>query len=87
MTDTFQGFAEGLDAPALHAAAVTPNDTTDLSTATRGIYIGGAGDLKVDMLGGETVTFFSVPAGTALAIRAIRVYVAGTTATNIVGLW
>jgi hypothetical protein len=75
-----------LDSPAIHAVAVSKSDTTLLDPVPRALYVGGAGDLVVDMLGGETgVTFSSVPAGSTLAIRAVRVK-AATTASNVVAL-
>lgn len=86
----FQGgtYPHGLDAPAMHAAAVTPNDSTDLTTASRSLYIGVAGDVTLDTVGGETsVLFKAVPAGTVLPVRASRVRSTGTTATNITAMW
>ena len=88
MTDTFSNHESGLDSPAKNAVAVTPNDSTDLTTAARALYIGGAGDVVVDMVGtGSTITFAGVPAGTILPIRAARVRSTSTTATSIVALW
>jgi len=73
--------------PAHFAAAVTPNDSVDLTSTTRGLYIGSAGDVKVDMLGDGTVTFVAVQTGTILPVRATRVYSTGTDATSIIALW
>lgn len=88
MADKFQSNAAGLTSPAENAAAVTPNDSTDLTTATRGLYIGGAGDVVVDMVGGETsVPFTGLIAGNVYPLRVIRVRATGTTATDIVALW
>ena len=87
MADAFESNSSGLDSPAKDAFAITGNDSTDLTTSTRGIYIGGAGNLKVDMVSGNTVTFTGVLAGVVYPIRARRVYATGTTATGIIGLW
>jgi hypothetical protein len=74
-------------APAVSAAVVAPNDGTDLPTApTRALYIGVAGDVKVDMADGSTVTFAGVANG-ILPISVKRVYLTGTAATNIVALY
>ncbi len=74
--------------PAANAMAVTPSDSADLGTPVRGLYIGGAGDLKVKMDEGEqVVTFVAVPAGSLLPISVDRVYATDTTATNIIALW
>ena len=68
------------------AVAITTSNTDDIAT-TMAIYVGGAGNLKVDMKGGNTVTFTAVPVGTVLEIKATRVYATGTTATNLLGLY
>ncbi len=74
--------------PALHAFVITPSDTVNLTHATRAIYVGGAGDISLDMRGGETaVLHVGVVAGTVLSVQAIRVRATGTTATNLVAWW
>ena len=87
MADEFASNASGLDSPATRAAAVTPNDSTDLATAARALYIGGAGNVSLDTVGGDTVTFTGLAAGTILAVRTARVRSTSTTATAIVALW
>ena len=77
----------GLESPAAHAAAVTPDDATDLATPACGLYVGGAGNLALVTVGGETVKLEAVPAGSFVPIRTARVRAAGTTATAIVALW
>jgi hypothetical protein len=72
--------------PAYSAASVTTSDTAPIDP-TRALYVGGAGDVKVDMQGGGTVTFAAVPAGSILPIRAVRIYATGTTATTIIALY
>lgn len=64
--------------------AVTPSDVTNLSAPCRGIWVGGAGNVSVEMLGGGTAIYNSVPAGTVLPVQATRVNNSGTTATNMV---
>ena len=71
--------------PAHHAVAVVPSDTTDLVAASTSIYVGGSGNLKVTMLGGEILTFNNVPVGWH-PIRATRVWTS-TTATNVIAVW
>jgi hypothetical protein len=83
--------AEGirsLNEPAVNAAAITPSDTTDLTQFTRFLYVGGTGDVTVNMAGtGATILFKAIPVGTVLPIRVSRVLATGTTATNLVALW
>lgn len=86
MADRFEN-RDNLAGPALHAAGVTPADGADMTISSRGLYVGGAGDLKVTMEGGETVTFPGVVAGTLLPIRVRRVFATGTTATSILSLF
>ncbi len=63
--------------------AITPDDDNDL-TDIGILYIGGAGNVKVDGVKGGTVTLVGVPAGTWLNfIRVKKVYATGTDVTNI----
>ena len=72
---------------AYSAAAVTPSDSTTL-LPTRALFIGGAGNVKVDMADtGTAVTFTNVQAGTILPIQVVKVYSTDTTATDIVALF
>jgi len=68
-------------------AAITPDDSTDLANETRGIYVGGTGDIVVHDKAGNNVTFSSAQAGTVLPIRTKRVLSTSTTATNLVALF
>ena len=82
--DPFNNSNTGLDSPAAHAFLPAQSDTVDMANGTRGIYVGGAGDIKLVTVGGETVTFMAVPAGSILPVRAARIWSTGTTATNLV---
>jgi len=74
-------------APAHGAVAVTPGNSTDIRP-TRSLFVGGTGDVTVDMATeGTNVTFTAVPAGSILPIQVTRVYSTGTTATFIVALY
>lgn len=65
---------------------VAPSDTVNFTTAARSLYVGGAGDVVVVAPDDSAVKFVGVPAGTVLPVRAKRVNLTGTTATNIVGM-
>jgi hypothetical protein len=84
--DNFASFAPGLDSPATLAEAVTPHDTNELTNVSRGLWVGGAGDVAVVTSGGSTATFAAVPAGTMLPVRAKIVKTTGTTASSIVAV-
>lgn len=74
-------------APGRNAIAVTEHDTNELSKYPRALYIGGAGNLVVDMLGGQNdVAFNNVAAGTILPITVKRVK-AASTVSDIVAIW
>lgn len=72
------------------AVAVTASDGTNDpnggANGFQGLYIGGAGDVKVTTSAGTAVVFHAVPVGTVLRIRCQRVWSTGTTATNVLGL-
>lgn len=70
-----------------NALAVVPADNTPLAIVTRGLYVGGAGNVVIVLQGGQTVTFTGVAAGTVLRIRATGINATNTTATGLVALW
>ena len=72
--------------PASSAFVITPHATNDLREVTRGIYVGTGGNVNLVTYRDETVAFASVPSGTILPVRAKKVLVSGTTASNLVGL-
>lgn len=88
MADQFQFQKAGINHPAENAAAVTPHDSNDLANASRGLYVGVSGDVKVDMVGtGTAVVFTALAAGVVHPFRVTRVYSTDTTATNIVAVY
>jgi hypothetical protein len=84
--DNFKLHTERLDSPGASAIAITPSNTVNLTKTSRAIYIGGVGNLTVEMLGGQTVTFVGLSAGCLLPIRVNKV-LTSTTATNLVALY
>lgn len=71
---------------------VTPHDSTDLSFVTRGLWVGGAGNISVEMydpqsVATKTLVIQGVQAGTLLPIRIERVNSTSTTATLMVALF
>jgi hypothetical protein len=67
-----------------NASSVTPSDTTEIRATS--LYVGGAGNVAVEMAGGDDVTFSGVVAGTQLFIEVAKIKATGTTATNILAL-
>ncbi len=74
----------GLIDPSEGGFEVTPGDDNDQAKVGRGLYLGVAGDVKVDMFNGDTITFVNLSSGTIHPIRVRRVYATGTEATDIV---
>lgn len=74
--------------PASRAVAIVKSDATDLTASKiRSLWVGGAGDVAVLMLGDTNpVTFVGVPAGTLLPIMVTKVMNTNTTATSMLGL-
>jgi hypothetical protein len=50
------------------------------------LYIGGAGNLEVETVGGDIVTFVGVQAGQFIPVNVMKVR-AATSASNILALW
>ena len=86
MPDSFADHAVGLTAPAIRAEAIVPNDGADLIRATRAIFVGQSGNLRLRTVGGDIVTLANVQGGVIYPVRAARVLATGTTASDIVGL-
>lgn len=72
--------------PAAFAETVTPSNTDNLTSPARSLYVGGTGNVSVEMYGSGTMIFSSVPAGTILPVQITRVNLTNTTATNMVAL-
>ena len=70
--------------PATQAKAVLPSN--DPFLACRGLYVGGVGDVSVEMINGDVADFIGVAAGSILPLRVVKVLPA-TTATSIIALY
>ena len=90
MPDPFASFAPTLTAPFRHQfdASAAASDTADLPYVTRGVYVGGGGDLKFTAADDATPqTWKAVPQGTFIDGAIKRVYATGTTATFLIGVY
>lgn len=85
--DPFSSASDSLIAPAREAFALTPDDSNELTRATKAVYVGTGGDIVLRAVGSESdVALRNVVAGSVLAIRLRAVRATGTTAANLVGL-
>lgn len=84
--DDFATLSASPEGPIQHATSVVASDTTDLPHVTRALYLGGAGDVAVQMKDGTVVTFIGMGAGWH-PVRVARVLATGTTASDILGCW
>jgi len=72
--------------PAVSAFSITPSDSTTFE-ATRGIFIGSAGNIKVLFSKDSTAVVLSgLAEGAFYPFSVVRVYSTDTTASNIVGI-
>lgn len=86
MLDRYKNRAENLESPAGHGFAITPHDTNALPEATRAVFVGSDGDLRVEFISGAMVTLAGIQGGTLLPIRVAKVLATETSAGQIVGL-
>jgi len=84
--DSSSGDNVGITEAAVDAFEIAPDDANDITFITRGLLVGGNGDVKVTMKGGGIVTFKNVADGSLLPIRITRVWLTGTTAIDLIGL-
>lgn len=69
--------------PAIGAIAIDySGGNQDIAVPARGVYIGTAGNLKVDMANGTTVTFANLAAGQVYPFAVVKIYQTGSTAAG-----
>ncbi|WP_158971923.1 spike base protein, RCAP_Rcc01079 family [Chachezhania sediminis] len=86
MADQFSRYTPGLESPPLGGFAITPDDASDLPTATRGINAGVAGTVHLTTIDGSDITLH-VAAGMIMPVRAARIWATGTSALSLTGLY
>lgn len=87
MADKFSSSQASMISSGENAFGITGNDGADLAQVTRGLYVGASGNVKVTLVGGDTVTFVELAVGVIHPLRITRVWSTGTTATSIVGVY
>lgn len=73
--------------PVAAGFAVTPSNTVDFPSMTRGIYIGTVGNVAVVWEDGSVSTLVAPTLGVIHPIRARRINSTGTTAGSILGMY
>ncbi len=86
MSDKFSQFIRGLNSPPYGGFDITPSDADDLPTVTRALNVGVSGRVHVTLLDNTEATLF-LQAGGIFPLRVRRVWAAGTTASDLVGLY
>lgn len=85
--DPFANTANSLISPALECFEITPDDSSDLATATKAIYVGTGGDIVLRAIGSDSdVTLRNTIGGSIIDVRVRAIRSSGTTASDIVGL-
>ena len=85
--DKFKNYPTNIDSVCDNAYPIVPNDNDDLTSATRAIFIGETGDLKIELVNStEPVVLKNVAAGSVLPMRIKKVFGTETTATNLIAL-
>mgnify|MGYP003628662227 FL=1 len=72
---------------AIKAVEVNPSVLETLVIPGAVLYIGTGGDVKVDTVSGDAVTFKNLADGSVLAVQVKKVYNTGTDATDIIALY
>jgi hypothetical protein len=76
------------ESPARASAAITPDNTTELESIPKAIYVGNGGNITGQLIGDtEDVVFTGVPTGAILPVQFKLIKSTGTTASSIVGLY
>lgn len=67
---------------------ITPSDAVPMTPVPKAIYVGGGGNITLRGVDSAVdVVLVGVPVGSILPIRPSYIRAAGTTATNLVGLY
>jgi hypothetical protein len=86
LPDPFQSFADTPSGPSAAPFAIVPSDAAPLPVTPKGIYVGTGGHVTLRGVNATAdVTYRNLPDASYIAVRALYVRAAGTTATDLVG--
>jgi hypothetical protein len=86
MPDKFRSFADTPGTSSRAPFAIVPQDTAELPSIPKGIYVGTGGDVVLRGVDGAAdVTYRNLPDASYIAVRASHVRATGTTAANLIG--
>jgi hypothetical protein len=76
------------ESPARASEPITPNNTVQLSSIPKAIYVGSGGSITGQLVGDtEDRTFGGVPTGAILPFQFKLIKASGTSASQIIGLY
>lgn len=85
--EAYKGFGRGAPLhPGRGGFKITPSDSDELTTVTRAIYCGSAGNIAFKYVDGDTDIWQGLAAGQMYPIMARQVYSTGTTSTDLHGV-
>ena len=84
--DLFKKNKKTYDSSSSILFTITPHDINELTYITRAIYVGVPGNVAVQDINGNDVTFSNAPSGLQIPIRLRKIYATGTTAGALIGL-
>ena len=85
MADKYESQTPGLTSPGIDAFSITPS-SADLPQVTRALYVGSAGDVRVELVSGAEIKFKAMQPGMLYPLRIRKVLVNGTTAGSLIGI-
>ena len=85
MADKFTAQKSQLDSPPSGSFPISPHDSNLLPFATRALYVGFTGDVRVEYVNGDIDTMHNIAQGVHHPMRIIRVFATGTTAYGLSG--
>jgi hypothetical protein len=85
--DKFKNHLKTIDSVCENAFVIVPNDDNDLPNASRSIYVGSGGNLKVLLVNSNApIVLKNVQDGSVLPLRIKKVFAIDTSADDLIAL-